>query len=152
QARQASHYRGQDHHVRADESARSPCHPPGAREARGSRDQERGGRRRPERADYSRASLTGRGEKNLMITLGNVGPIVVLLSASGALACAPTPVRGDEVAGLDQEAMGTGLDRVDLQKMLHDNMSALQSSAVIQRWQGENRPTLAVLPIRNDTS
>ena len=64
----------------------------------------------------------------------------------------PTPVRGEEVQGLDDEAMSTGLDRRDLQKMLHDNMKALQTSAVIQRWQGENRPTIAVLPIRNDTS
>ena len=72
----------------------------------------------------------------------------VYLSACGK----PTPVRGEEVAGLDDEAMGTGLDRRDLQKMLHDNMAALQTSAVIQRWQGENRPSIAVLPIRNDTS
>jgi penicillin-binding protein activator len=72
----------------------------------------------------------------------------VLLSACGK----PTPVRGEEVAGLDDEAMGTGLDRRDLQKMLHDNMAALQGSAVIQRWQGENKPSIAVLPIRNDTS
>src|SRR5690349_5042179 len=64
----------------------------------------------------------------------------------------PTPVRGEEVQGLDEEAMSTGLDRRDLQKMLHDNMQALQTSAVIQRWQGENRPTIAVLPIRNDTT
>jgi uncharacterized protein (TIGR02722 family) len=64
----------------------------------------------------------------------------------------PQPVRGEETPGLDEEAMGTGLDRRDLQKMLHDNMDALQSSAVIQRWQSENRPPLAVLPIRNDTS
>jgi hypothetical protein len=48
--------------------------------------------------------------------------------------------------------MSTGLDKRDLEKMLHDNMEALQTSAVIQRWQGENRPTIAVLPIRNDTS
>ena len=66
--------------------------------------------------------------------------------------CAPKPVRGEEVQGLDDEAMSTGLDRRDLQKMLHDNMQVLQTSAVIQRWQGENRPTVAVLPIRNDTS
>jgi uncharacterized protein (TIGR02722 family) len=64
----------------------------------------------------------------------------------------PTPVRGEEVQGLDEEAMSTGLDRRDLQKMLHDNMQVLQTSAVIQRWQAENRPTIAVLPIRNDTS
>jgi len=64
----------------------------------------------------------------------------------------PTPVRGEEVAGLDDEAMGTGLDRRDLQKMLTENMNALQNSAVVKRWEGENRPSVAVLPIRNDTS
>ena len=31
-------------------------------------------------------------------------------------------------------------------------MNALQGSAVIQRWQSEQRPSVAVLPIRNDTS
>jgi uncharacterized protein (TIGR02722 family) len=87
-----------------------------------------------------------------MTTKKHLGLIALFLSTSGSLACKPTPVRGDEVKGLDDEAMGTGLDRHDLQKMLHDNMSALQSSAVIQRWQSENRPSLAVLPIRNDTS
>lgn len=75
------------------------------------------------------------------------------LLGAGLVGCGhPTPVRGEEVKGLDEEAMSTGLDRRDLQKMLHDNMQALQTSAVIQRWQAENRPTLAVLPIRNDTS
>lgn len=78
---------------------------------------------------------------------------LLAISAGVGVGCGkPTPVRGEEVAGLDEEAMGTGLDRHDLQKMLHDNMNALQSSAVVQRWQGENRPSLAVLPIRNDTS
>lgn len=80
-------------------------------------------------------------------------PLLLMGGAVSLSACGkPTPVRGEEVAGLDDEAMGTGLDRRDLQKMLHDNMAALQTSAVIQRWQGENRPSLAVLPIRNDTS
>ena len=78
---------------------------------------------------------------------------LVLSSVSGLSACGgPRAVRGEEVAGLDEEAMGTGLDKRDLQKMLHDNMDALQTSAVVQRWQGENRPSVAVLPIRNDTS
>jgi hypothetical protein len=63
-----------------------------------------------------------------------------------------TAVRGDEVAGLDDEAMSTGLDKRDLQKMMADNMKLLQASAVIGRWQRENQPRLAVLPIRNDTS
>lgn len=78
----------------------------------------------------------------------SVAAVSSLLSACGK----PQPVRGEEVAGLDDEAMGTGLDRRDLQKMLTENMNALQNSAVIQRWKSENRPTVAVLPIRNDTS
>ena len=64
----------------------------------------------------------------------------------------PQPVRGEEVEGLDDEAFSTGLDRRDLQKMLHENMEALQQSAVIKRWQQEDRPTVAVMPIRNETS
>ncbi|MBK7578913.1 MAG: penicillin-binding protein activator LpoB [Myxococcales bacterium] len=64
----------------------------------------------------------------------------------------PQAVRGEQVAGLDDEAMSTGLDKRDLQKMLQENMKALQASAVIQRWQKENRPTLAVMPLRNETS
>jgi uncharacterized protein (TIGR02722 family) len=64
----------------------------------------------------------------------------------------PQPVRGDDVEGLDDEAMSTGLDRRDLQKLMHENMKALQSSAVIRRWQSENGPTVAVMPLRNETS
>lgn len=79
--------------------------------------------------------------------------IVASVLGAALVACGkPTPVRGEEVKGLDEEAMSTGLDRRDLQKMLHDNMEALQTSAVIKRWEGENRPTIAVLPIRNDTT
>ena len=64
----------------------------------------------------------------------------------------PRAVRGSDVAGLDDEAMGTGLDRRDLKLMLHENMESLQSSALVKRWQGENRPAVAVLSMRNDTS
>jgi penicillin-binding protein activator len=72
-----------------------------------------------------------------------------LLSGCGG---GPRAVRGDDVAGLDDQAMGTGLDRRDLQKMLNENMQILQGSAVIARWQREESPTVAVLPIRNETS
>jgi penicillin-binding protein activator len=48
--------------------------------------------------------------------------------------------------------MGTGLDRRDLQKLLSENMNALESSAVVKRWQAESQPTLSVLPFRNETS
>jgi len=75
-----------------------------------------------------------------------------LCALSATTGCGPTAVRGDEVAGLDDQAMGTGLDRRDLERLLHDNMKALQASAVIGRWQTEQRPALAVLPFRNETS
>ena len=65
--------------------------------------------------------------------------------------CGPKAVRGEEVAGLDDQAMSTGLDRRDLQKMLHENMNALQASPVIARWQKET-PTVSVLPLRNETT
>jgi uncharacterized protein (TIGR02722 family) len=64
----------------------------------------------------------------------------------------PQAVRGEEVPGLDDQAMSTGLDRRDLQKLLHENMKALQSAPVLQRWQKEDGPTAAVLPLRNETT
>ncbi|HET7541154.1 MAG TPA: penicillin-binding protein activator LpoB [Polyangiaceae bacterium] len=81
---------------------------------------------------------------------------LVLSVASAALllatGCGPKAVRGEDVAGLDDQAMSTGLDRRDLQKMLHENMQALQSSPVIARWQKENSPAVSVLPLRNETT
>lgn len=81
-------------------------------------------------------------------------PLLILLAAACTVpACGGArPVRGEDVEGFDDEAMSTGLDKRDLQKMLQENMKAMQSSAVIQRWQKENRPTLAVMPLRNETS
>ncbi|HEV8246755.1 MAG TPA: penicillin-binding protein activator LpoB [Polyangiaceae bacterium] len=74
-------------------------------------------------------------------------------AAFAPLACGgPRAVRGEEVEGLDDQAMSTGLDKRDLDKMLHDNMKALQASAVIQRWQNEDRPTVSVLPLHNETT
>jgi penicillin-binding protein activator len=70
------------------------------------------------------------------------------LSACGG----PHAVRGSDVGGLDTEAMSTGLDKRDLERALHENMKALQASAVITRWQNENQPTVAVAPFRNETS
>jgi uncharacterized protein (TIGR02722 family) len=74
--------------------------------------------------------------------------------ALGLSACGSGPhaVRGDDKPGLDYEAMGTGLDRRDLQKMLNENMETMRRSAVVQRWMAENRPSVSVLPIRNETS
>lgn len=75
-----------------------------------------------------------------------------LMSGALLVSCGPTAVRGSDVDGLDDPAMGTGLDRRDLQDMLKKNLDALQSSAVIKRWESEERPAVAVLPIKNETS
>lgn len=77
----------------------------------------------------------------------------LLIAATMPLAaCGPRAVRGDDVEGLDDDAMSTGLDRRDLQRLLHDNMTALDTSAAVRRWEQENGPTVAVLPFRNETS
>ncbi len=83
------------------------------------------------------------------------------LPLSGALLCAlgttiacggPQVVRGQDEPGLDQEALSTGLDKRDLEKMLRQNLDSLKNAAVIKRWEGEERPAVAILPIRNETS
>jgi len=76
--------------------------------------------------------------------------LVLLVLASAA--CGPKAVRGSETPGLDDEAMSTGLDKKDLEKLLHENMKALQAAPVIQRWSQEDKPTVAVIPLRNETS
>jgi penicillin-binding protein activator len=63
-----------------------------------------------------------------------------------------TAVRDTDVEGLDDAAMSTGLDRSDLQRMLKDNMNALNASTAVARWHAESRPTVAVLGIKNETS
>jgi len=81
------------------------------------------------------------------------GPVFVLALCLLFAGCGGAKaVRGEEVAGLDDQAMSTGLDKRDLQKLLHQNMDALQASAVVKRWEGENRPTVAIMPLRNETS
>jgi len=88
-----------------------------------------------------------------MSRLGRLGAMALVLGLSvTAVACGPKAVRGEEVEGLDDQAMSTGLDRRDLQKLLQENMKALESAPVIKRWEGEQMPTVAVLPLRNETT
>jgi uncharacterized protein (TIGR02722 family) len=79
---------------------------------------------------------------------------ILLVSITATVACSsgPRAVRGTDEPGLDYEAMSTGLDRRDLQRMLNENMQVMRNSAVVQRWQQENRPAVAVLPMENQTS
>ncbi len=68
------------------------------------------------------------------------------------VACGPKAVRDTDVEGLDTEAMSTGLDRRDLERMLRENMNALEKAPVVQRWASEDRPAVAVIPLRNETT
>jgi uncharacterized protein (TIGR02722 family) len=77
---------------------------------------------------------------------------LLVLLAPLLVHCGPKAVRGSDVAGLDDKAMSTGLDKRDLEKMLHENMQAMQTSAVVQRWEKEDRPAVSVIPLRNETS
>jgi penicillin-binding protein activator len=77
---------------------------------------------------------------------------LLALGVSTLVACGPKAVRDSDVAGLDTDAMSTGLDKRDLEKMLRENMNALEKAPVIQRWSREDRPAVAVIPLRNETS
>lgn len=89
-----------------------------------------------------------------MFTNRRLITLALTCSLAGSLvACSnPKAVRGDDVAGLDTDAMSTGLDRRDLEKLLAENMNAMDSSAVVRRWEKEDMPRLSVLPFRNETS
>lgn len=76
----------------------------------------------------------------------------VVVAGAGGCAHKPKAVRGADTPGLDYAAMGTGLDRRDLQKMMRENMEAMKNSRVYQVWAQEDRPPVSVLPIRNETS
>ena len=76
-----------------------------------------------------------------------------LLAASPLVGCSsPHAVRGGDVQGLDDQAMSTGLDQRDLDKLLRENLTELQSAPILKRWEKENMPTVAVMPLRNETS
>ncbi|MCB9666941.1 MAG: penicillin-binding protein activator LpoB [Myxococcales bacterium] len=78
------------------------------------------------------------------------------LMATGCGGSSPHVVRGSESPGLDDAAYSTGLDRHDLQQLMHENFKAMWSAPVVPRWRDEGRtgkrPSIAVLPIRNETS
>jgi penicillin-binding protein activator len=82
----------------------------------------------------------------------SVFAVGLVASLLGSACGGPKAVRGSDVEGLDDAAMSTGLDRTDLQRMLKTNLDALDTSAAVKRWEGEDRPTVAVLKINNETS
>ena len=83
-------------------------------------------------------------------------PFLVALAVvpAGGLGCNnPTPVRGAEVEGLDDPAMSTGLDKRDLQQLMHDNMKAFVDSPLVGEWTQQGvKPQVAIYPLANETS
>jgi penicillin-binding protein activator len=65
----------------------------------------------------------------------------------------PVYVRGSQVEGLDDQAMSTGIDKRDIEQMLHENMKSLMESPLAKSWsQVGDRPTIAIFPMINETS
>lgn len=79
--------------------------------------------------------------------------ILLGLLASAFVGCGANYVRGDEVEGLDNVAMSTGLDKVDLEKLFDKNIDSLMTSAVVTKWkEADTPPVISVFPIANETS
>ncbi len=83
--------------------------------------------------------------------------MVGLVLAVGLVGCGspqPTYVRGDDVPGIDDPAMGTGLDRRDLEGLLEENMDHFVNSAFYGRvaHQPGEPPTIAIMPMENWTT
>jgi TolB-like protein len=69
-------------------------------------------------------------------------------------ACAKTEyVRGTQEPGIDSPAMGTGLDKTDIQQMLHENLNHLRTAPIMETWrQGGGKTVVAVFPFSNETT
>lgn len=75
------------------------------------------------------------------------------LALLGSGCSGPSYVRGTEVAELDDPAMSTGLDKRDLEKLLHESLASLMSSPVARQWdKDKSRPRVAIYPLANETS
>jgi TolB-like protein len=96
-----------------------------------------------------------KGPAQRLVQYGRVAMLIagIGVGLGGSAGCAgPKAMRGSDTPGLDYAAMGTGLDRRDLSQMMRENMTAMRSSRVYQVWNGEGRPPVTVLPIRNETT
>jgi len=79
-------------------------------------------------------------------------------SALGFLALAPACakkeyVRGSQQPGIDSPAMSTGLDKTDIQQMLHENLNHLRTAPIMETWrQGGGKTVVAIFPFSNETT
>ena len=77
----------------------------------------------------------------------------LLLSSIG---CGPTYVSSQDEKRIDNYAMSTGLDRRDLYYLYDQIIDHLMRASIIKYWERRaaesNRPTVAIFPMRNETS
>ncbi len=76
------------------------------------------------------------------------------LSASFVAGCGGREVvRGSDDPSIDSHAMSTGLDKEDVQRSLVTLLGKMRKSTVMDSWRSRReRTTVAIAPIRNDTS
>ena len=94
--------------------------------------------------------LTLRDRMSLRTSLS----LLALGSIAFASACAKTEyVRGSQQPGIDSPAMSTGLDKQDIQQMLHENLNHLRTAPIMDKWrQGGGKTIVAVFPFSNETT
>lgn len=97
------------------------------------------------------------GEKTPMrrTTLSRSLLVFLMMAAPVLGGCKPKAIRGGEGTenpDLDEGAMGTGLDRRDLNDLMKKNMTALMASPAWASWRNGQQPVVAIWPVKNDTS
>lgn len=81
--------------------------------------------------------------------------IVCVIFALVGAGCGPSFVRDTDVEGLDIDAMSTGLDRSDLDRLFAENLESLFASGLGKGWTQSANSDLAkvaIEPFRNETS
>ncbi len=80
----------------------------------------------------------------------SLAPLVFGLALGG---CGPSYVRGSHDPSIDNAAMGTGLDKDDIQHMLSENLNHLRTSPVMDLWRSHrSQDTVSIFPFQNDTT
>ncbi len=78
-------------------------------------------------------------------------PLAVVASLMAG--CGPKYVRDTQDPTLNDSTMSTGLDKRDLDRLLHENLESFRASAPAQAWLAEkSKPTAAIYPFSNETS
>ena len=81
----------------------------------------------------------------------------LLLSIPTSFGCKTHYVSDQDEPRIDDYAMSLRLDRRDLDRLYDENITALMSSRIVEKWeraaaQSSNAPVVAIFPMRNETT